>query len=188
MERGTKSSTLADLLPLSAKLYGSAPAVRFKQNGSWVDRSFDEVLETVRSLSLGLIELGVAKGDKVSILGNTRPEWTYFDFAALSAGAVVVPIYQTNSPEECQYVLENSDAVAVIVEDDEQLEKIRRVRGRLPLLEHVIRMTGSSDDAISAEELGKRGASRNDSEWEERWRSVTPDDICTFIYTSGTTG
>ena len=68
---------------------------------------------------------GSQKGDRVSILGNTRPEWTYFDFAALSIGATVVPIYQTNSPEECRYVLENSDAKVVVVEDDEQLEKIR---------------------------------------------------------------
>ncbi len=85
-------------------------------------------------------------------------------------------------------MLENSDAKVVIVEDSEQLDKIRQVRDRCPKLEHVIRMTGSSDDAISADELGKRGASRNDSEWEERWRSVAPDDICTIIYTSGTTG
>ncbi len=188
MERGTKSATLADLLPLSAKLYGAAPAVRFKQDDAWVSRSFDEVQETVRSLSLGLIDLGVEKGDKVSILGNTRPEWTYFDFAALSAGAVVVPIYQTNSPEECQYVLENSDAKVVVVEDDEQMEKIRAVRDRLPLLEHVVRMTGASEDAISFEDLASRGAARDDAEWEARWKSVTSQDICTFIYTSGTTG
>ncbi len=188
MERGTHSSTLADLLPLSAKLYGGAPALRFKQDDAWVVRSFEQVLETVRSLSQGLIGLGVEKGDKVSILGNTRPEWTYFDFAALSAGAVVVPIYQTNSPEECQYVLENSDAKVVVVEDDEQMEKIREIRSRLPLLEHVVRMTGSSDDAISLEDLSARGASGDDAAWEARWRSVTPDDICTFIYTSGTTG
>src|SRR3954447_19463594 len=188
MERGTKSATLADLLPLSAKVYGSAPAVCFKQDGEWVKRSFDDVLETVHPLSLGLIDLGVAKGDKVSILANTRPEWTYADFAALSAGAVVVPIYQTNSPEECQYVLENSDAKVVIVEDDEQLEKIRAVRDRLPLLEHIVRMTGSSEDAISLEDLAARGASRKPAEWEARWQSVTPEDICTLIYTSGTTG
>jgi long-chain acyl-CoA synthetase len=188
MERGTKSSTLADLLPRSAKLYGSAPAVRYRQDDSWVDRSFDEVLETVRSLSLGLIDLGVDRGDKVSILGNTRPEWTYFDFAALSAGAVVVPIYQTNSPEECQYVLENSDAKVVVVEDDEQMEKIRAVREQLPLLEHVVRMTGSSEDAISLEDLAARGDARDSADWEARWKSVTKDDICTFIYTSGTTG
>jgi long-chain acyl-CoA synthetase len=188
MERGTKSATLADLLPLSAKLYSSAPAVRFKQGEEWVSRSFDQVQETVRSLSLGLIDLGVAKGDKVSILANTRAEWTYFDFAALSAGAVVVPIYQTNSPEECQYVLENSDAKVVVVEDDEQLEKIRAVRDQLPLLEHVVRMTGSSEDAISLEDLAARGDSRDPAEWEARWKSVTSTDICTFIYTSGTTG
>ncbi len=188
MERGTKSSTLADLLPISAELYGKAPAVRFKQDDSWADRSFEQVLETVRSLSLGLIDLGVNKGDKVSILANTRPEWTYADFAALSAGAVVVPIYQTNSPEECQYVLENSDAKVVIVEDDEQLEKIRAVRDRLPKLEHVVRMTGSSEDAISLGDLAARGASRDASEWEARWKAVTKDDVCTFIYTSGTTG
>jgi long-chain acyl-CoA synthetase len=188
MKRGTKSATLADLLPLSAELYGSAPALRFKQGDEWVSRSFDQVLEMVRSLSLGLIDLGVGKGDKVSILANTRAEWTYFDFAALSAGAVVVPIYQTNSPEECQYVLENSDAKVVVVEDDEQLEKIRAVRDQLPLLEHVVRMTGSSEDAISLEDLAARGDSRDAAEWEARWRSVTTEDICTFIYTSGTTG
>jgi long-chain acyl-CoA synthetase len=188
MERGTKSATLADLLPLSAKLYGSAPAVRFKQDGEWVSRSFDEVLETVRALSLGLIDLGVERGDKVSILANTRPEWTYCDFAALSAGAIVVPIYQTNSPEECQYVLENSDAKVLVVEDGEQMEKIRAVRDRLPLLEHVVRMTGTSEDAISLEDLAARGGKRDEAEWEVRWKSVTTEDICTFIYTSGTTG
>jgi long-chain acyl-CoA synthetase len=188
MGRGTKSSTLADLLPLSAERYGSAPAIRFKQDGAWLERSFEEVLETVRSLALGLIELGVEKGDKVSILANTRPEWTYVDFAALSVGAIVVPIYQTNSPDECQYVLENSDAKVVVVEDDEQMEKIRAVRDRLPLLQHVVRMTGESEDAISLEDLASRGAARDTAEWEARWRAVTPADVCTFIYTSGTTG
>jgi long-chain acyl-CoA synthetase len=188
MGRGTNSKTLADLLPRAAEIYGAAPAVSYKEDGSWASRSFEQVLETVRSLSLGLIDLGVEKGDKVSILANTRPEWTYFDFAALAAGAVVVPIYQTNSPEECQYVLENSDAKVVIVEDDEQMEKVRAVRDRLPLLEHVVRMTGTSDDAISIEDLAQRGTGRDAAEWEARWSSVTPADVCTFIYTSGTTG
>jgi long-chain acyl-CoA synthetase len=187
-ERGTNSTTLADLLPRAARKYGAAPAVRFKQDDQWVSRSFDEVQDTVRSLALGLIDLGVEKGDKVSILGNTRPEWTYFDFAALSIGAVVVPIYQTNSPEECQYVLENSDAKVVVVEDDEQIEKIRKVRDQLPLLEQVVRMSGSSDDALSFDDVTTRGAGRDAAEWEQRYSAVTKDDICTFIYTSGTTG
>src|SRR5215212_11213041 len=85
-EQGTGSSTIADLLPLAAQQYGAKDAIKFKDEGggSWVTRSFDEVLETVRGLSLGLIEMGVGRGDKVAILANTRPEWTYFDFAALS--------------------------------------------------------------------------------------------------------
>ncbi len=186
-ERGTKSATIADLLPRAAELYGDAPAIRYKDGEGWVSRSFREVEETVLPLALGLVNLGVEKGDKVSILGNTRPEWTYLDFAALSIGAVVVPVYQTNSPEECQYVLENSDAKVVVVEDDEQLEKIREVRDQLPVLEQVIRMTGSSDDAISLDQLAARG-SGDGGAWEKRWSAVTRDDVCTFIYTSGTTG
>jgi long-chain acyl-CoA synthetase len=188
VERGTHSKTLADLLPLAARTYGDAPAVRYKDGESWVDRSFSQVEEIVRPLALGLVELGVEKGDRVSILGNTRPEWTYFDFAALSIGAVVVPIYQTNSPEECRYVLENSDAKVVIVEDDEQIEKIREVREQLPALQHVVRMTGSSDDAISFEDLSAKGAGGDAAAWQQRYEAVGPEDICTFIYTSGTTG
>jgi long-chain acyl-CoA synthetase len=185
--RGTNSKTLADLLPLAAQTYGDAPAVRYKDGDSWVNKSFNEVQEIVRPLALGLVELGVQKGDRVSILGNTRPEWTYFDFAALSIGATVVPIYQTNSPEECRYVLENSDAKVVVVEDDEQLEKVRKVRDQLPQLQHVVRMTGSSDDALSIEQLAAK-ASGGDARWQELYSAVTPTDICTFIYTSGTTG
>src|ERR687888_1829162 len=108
-----------------------------------------EVGDVVRSLALGMIDLGIEPREKVAILANTRPEWTYFDFAALSVGATVVPIYQTNSPEECQYVLENSDAKAVIVEDDEQLGKVAEIRDQVPKLEHVIRMEGSGGNAIS---------------------------------------
>jgi long-chain acyl-CoA synthetase len=188
-EAATGSKTMADLFPLAAEKNGSDRAIVFKDDaGELVSKSYEEMGEIIRRLSLGLIELGIEKGDKFSILANTRPEWSYFDFAALTAGATAVPIYQTNSPEECQYVLENSDANAVVVEDEEQLEKIRQVRDALPKLEHVIRMTGESEDAISMEELMARGAARPTSDWEERWSSVTPDDICTFIYTSGTTG
>jgi long-chain acyl-CoA synthetase len=188
MGRGTKSKTLADLLPLAAQMYGDTPAVRFKEDGKWVDRSFSEVLEIVRPLALGLTEFGIEKGDRVSILGNTRPEWTYFDFAALSIGATVVPIYQTNSPDECRYVLENSDAKVVIVEDDEQLEKIRKVRGELPALEQIVLMTGASEDAVSMADLAAKGAGVDAARWEQRYSAVTPEDISTFIYTSGTTG
>jgi long-chain acyl-CoA synthetase len=186
--RGTHSKTLADLLVRSAELYGSRPAVRYKDGGAWVDRSFQEVLEIAKPLALGLVALGVEKGDRVSILGNTRPEWTYFDYAALSIGATVVPIYQTNSPEECGYVLENSDAKVVVVEDEEQLAKIREIRSTVPQLENVVMMVGDADDVISMEELAQKGATVDDAVFGQRIDAVTSDDICTFIYTSGTTG
>jgi long-chain acyl-CoA synthetase len=187
-ESSTHSNTCADLMPLAAERHADLRAVTYKdESGQWVSKNYREVGDIVRRLSLGLIDLGVEKGDKVAILANTRPEWTYCDFAALSAGATVVPIYQTNSPDECQYVLENSDAKVVIVEDDEQLAKIQEIRDRAPKLERIIRMEGTGG-AISMDELVEAGASHPDAEWEERWRSVGPDDICTFIYTSGTTG
>jgi long-chain acyl-CoA synthetase len=185
----TGAKTLADLFPLAIQKHGPNRAVMYKDpSGQWVTKTYAEVGEIVKSLSLGLMDLGIEKGDKVAILANTRPEWTYYDFAALSAGATVVPIYQTNSPEECQYVLENSDSVAVICENEEQLAKVRAVKGQCPKLEHVILMEGTADGAISMDELAKRGAGGSDSDWEARWSSVTSDDICTFIYTSGTTG
>ncbi|HEX5592807.1 MAG TPA: long-chain fatty acid--CoA ligase [Solirubrobacterales bacterium] len=186
--RGTNSKTVADLLPRAAEMYGSAVAVKYKEGDRWIDRTFDEVREIVRPLAFGLVTLGVEKGDRVAILGNTRPEWTYFDFAALSIGATVVPIYQTNSPEECRYVLENSDSKVVVVEDAEQLEKVRQVRDQLPQLEHIVLMTGSAEDAISSEDLAAKGAGGDDATWATLYEAVTSEDICTFIYTSGTTG
>ena len=188
-EVATGSETLADLFPLAVRKHGPNRAVLYKDDsGQWVPKTYQQVGEIVKGLSLGLMDLGIEKGDKVSLLANTRPEWTYFDFAALSAGATVVPIYQTNSPEECQYVLENSDAVAVVVEDESQLQKVRAVKDQCPKLEHVILMEGTAGDAISMDDLAARGAAGSDSDWEVRWSSVTSDDICTFIYTSGTTG
>ena len=178
---------IADLLPRAAAKHGSTPAVKFN-DGGWKTRSFAEVGDTVRELAKGLMALGVEKGDKVSILANTRPEWSYYDFAALSAGATVVPIYQTNSPEECQYVLEDSDAKVVVVEDEAQLEKVRAVRDTLPKLEHVILMVGTAGDAVSSDDVVERGKAIADGDWVARYESVTGDDICTFIYTSGTTG
>ncbi|HWT91262.1 MAG TPA: long-chain fatty acid--CoA ligase [Solirubrobacterales bacterium] len=186
--RGTNSRTIADLLPKAAEQYGAKVAVRYKEGDQWVGKTYEEVRDVVRPLAFGLVTLGVEKGDRVAILGNTRPEWTYFDFAALSIGATVVPIYQTNSPEECRYVLENSDSKVVVVEDAEQLEKVRQVRDRLPQLEQIVLMTGNADDAISMEELAAKGGGGDDSTWETLWGAVTPEDICTFIYTSGTTG
>jgi long-chain acyl-CoA synthetase len=186
----TGSRTLADLLMLAVERHAT-PAQRYKDQsrGVWVDIGFPELGRIVREISLGLQSIGIEARDRVAIQSNTRPEWTWFDFAVLCAGATVVPIYQTNSPEECQYVLAHSDAKAVVVEDSEQIEKIRAIRGQLPALEHVIAIDPvDGDDAIGIEELRERGRSRRSEDFEERINGVEPSDVATYIYTSGTTG
>jgi long-chain acyl-CoA synthetase len=188
---GTGSKTIADLLPLAVRRYGDRPAQRFKSGDRWVDLSYAELGEIAKEVGLGLIDLGIRPGDKVAILSHTRPEWSHACFGVLGAAGTLVTIYQTNSPEECQYVLHHSDARAVFVEDAEQLAKIREVEDRCPELEHVtVIEPGDAElgDAITLERLRERGRSRDSSEWEARYEAVTPDDMCLYIYTSGTTG
>jgi long-chain acyl-CoA synthetase len=189
---GTGSKTIADLLPLAAKKYGDTPAQRYKVGEEWVDVSYTELGEAVREVALGLVDLGIEPGEKISILAHTRPEWTQACFGILTAGGALVTIYQTNSPEECQYVLHHSDSRAVFVEDAEQLAKVRQVRADCPELRHIIVFDPEGaelgDDAISLDDLRERGRGRDDSEWEARYEAVTPEDICLYIYTSGTTG
>src|SRR3954453_10942804 len=188
---GTRSKTIADLLPLAGEKYGDVPAQRYKDGDDWRDVSYAELGEIVKEVALGLIDLGIAPGDKISILAHTRPEWTHACFGILTAAGTLVTIYQTNSPEECEYVLQHSDSRAVFVEDGEQLAKIRAVEDNCPELEHVIVIDagdGDVGDAITLDRLRERGRERDDAEWRERYEGVTPDDICLYIYTSGTTG
>src|SRR6185295_19890814 len=98
------------------------------------DGTYAELGEVVKEVSLGLIDLGLQPGEKISILAHTRPEWTQACFGILTAGGTLVTIYQTNSPEECQYVLEHSDSRAVFVEDKDQLAKVREIEGNCPEL------------------------------------------------------
>ena len=189
---GTGSRTMADLIPLATVRHGGKPALRHKVGDVWVDVSYEQLERMVRELALGLVDLGIEPGDRVSILSHTRPEWTYACFATFAAGAIVVSVYQTNSPEECHYVLHHSGARAVFVEDAEQLAKVRAVEADLPELEFVIMIDPADADAdgstISLAALRDRGRARAQTELEERLDSVTPDAGCLLLYTSGTTG
>jgi len=181
-ERSTQSATIADLLLRAADRYGDRPAVRAKRGDEWVDTSFAEVGTIVSETARGLIDLGLEPGDRVALLCTTRPEWSYLDYAISSAGGVVVPVYPTNSPEECAWVAGNSEARMVVCEDAGQAAKIAQVRGELPALEQVIVIESELDD------LRARGRSRDPQEVLDRARAVRPEDPYTFIYTSGTTG
>jgi long-chain acyl-CoA synthetase len=181
---------MADLLPKAAARYGDTVALRHKDGGAWREVTYAQLGTAVEEIALGLIDLGLEVGDKVSILSHTRPEWTYANFAILTAGNVSVSIYQTNSAEECRYVLAHSDSKAVFVEDAEQLAKIRRVEGDLPELRHVIVIdpSGELGDAISLDALRERGRARDRGELEARTHGIGADDLAITIYTSGTTG
>ena len=190
IEASTGSKTIADLLALAAQKHADKVAVREKVDGEWRDRTYAEVGEIVREIALGLIDLGIEAGERVSILCGTRAEWSYSDFAITSTGAVAVPIYPTNSPEECEWVVGNSGACAVICEDADQVAKIVAVRERLPDLRHIIVIDPSGDvaDAIPLDTLRERGRGGDPAVLQARTDAVGPDAPFTFIYTSGTTG
>jgi long-chain acyl-CoA synthetase len=203
------SQTIADLIAHSAAEHAEKVAVRHKRNGQWHDVTYAQLADTVEEIALGLIALGVEAGERICILANTRPEWSYVDMAATSAGAVVVPIYQTNSPEECLWVISDSGACAIVCEDEEQLAKIDAIRERVPNLRLVIAMDppvgyepvvpaprisangashGAPQRVVALEEVRERGRLRPAEDLEARRSAVQPEDPFTFIYTSGTTG
>jgi long-chain acyl-CoA synthetase len=187
----TGSTTIADLLPRSVKMFADRAAQRHKVDGEWRDITFAQLGEIVSEVARGLIDLGIAHGDRVSMLCTTRVEWAWCSFAISAAGSVVVPIYPTNSSEECAWVAGNSESVAIVCEDAAQVAKIEAVRDQLPALQHVIVIDGTdvaSEEAITLEELRERGRALDRGELDARTRSVTKADAYTFIYTSGTTG
>jgi long-chain acyl-CoA synthetase len=179
--------TLAALL-LDAAAAHDGPALRYPQEAGWRRISYPALGDGVLQLAKGLMDLGVEAGDRVAILSNTRAEWTLADFGAICAGAVVVPVYQTNSPEECRYVLEHAGAVAIFCEDEEQLAKLREIRSELPALRHVVAFEGTPEDALSMEALRDRGGDVPDERLDERIAAIAEDDVATIVYTSGTTG
>ncbi|HWI72048.1 MAG TPA: AMP-dependent synthetase/ligase [Baekduia sp.] len=188
--RGSGSTTIADLCARAAERFGDQIAIKHKVDGAWRDVTFAQVGAIVEEIGLGLIALGLQPGERAAILSNTRPEWAYADFAISAAGGVVVPIYPTNSPEECEWVAGNSESVFVVCEDAEQVAKIVAVRERLPALRKIIVIDPSGEvaDAISLDDVRGRGNRRDAHLLADRTAAVKPGDPFTFIYTSGTTG
>src|SRR3954449_13418113 len=181
--------TMADLVSAAAERFGDKVAVRHKRDGEWAEITYGEVGTIVDEIASGLIELGLEPGDRACVLANTRPEWTFTSFAISSAGRVVVPIYPTNSPKECQWVAGDSAAKVVFAENADQAAKIEKVRGELPDLEHVVLVEGEAEGAVTLDELRERGrGADHGDELAKRREGVDEDDPYTIIYTSGTTG
>ena len=180
------ANSLGRMVLDATERHGGA-AIRFPRDGTWQEWSFAELGSGVRELARGLAALGLEPGERVAILGETRPEWTLADAAVLAAGLVVVPVYHTNSPEECRYVVDHSGAKAIILENATQLEKIEAVKAELGSLEHVVSMEDTGRTTTVAD-LRARAAETPEEELQRRLDAVGPDDVATIVYTSGTTG
>jgi long-chain acyl-CoA synthetase len=164
-----------------------AVALEFAVDGRDVEMSYRELGRISREIAQGLLALGVEAGDRVSVLGLTSAYWTMADLGALCAGAVVTPIYHTNSPEECAYVLTHSEA-RVLFCDSDQVAKIAQIRDQCPPLEHVVVLHGEAAGAITLDELRGRGGDVPPERVHERVAAIAPGDVATLVYTSGTTG
>jgi long-chain acyl-CoA synthetase len=186
-ERITGATTLGRMI-LSASERGEDVALRHPVGEGLQSISYRELGERSSQIACGLIALGIEQGDVVAILCSTRAEWTLCEAGAVCAGAVVAPIYNTNSPEECLHVLSHSEARLVFCEDAAQVAKIEQIRARCPALEHVIVIDGETPGASPLQELRRQGEAVDAEEVERRVRAVEPGDVATLVYTSGTTG
>ncbi|MCR6031911.1 AMP-binding protein [Nocardioides sp. zg-579] len=151
--------------------------------GGWDDVTAAEFLAEVSAVAKGLVAAGIETGDRVALISKTRYEWTLLDYAIWFAGAVTVPIYETSSAEQIEWILRDSGARAVVAEGDDHVARISEVRSGLEALNHVWSL---SDNAVDV--LSRLGADIADDDLEKRRTTATPLDLATLIYTSGTTG
>lgn len=175
--------TLNDLFRRSCERFRRPDRLRALRDGRVVGLSTDEVERAVDRVAALLAAHGVAPGDRVAILSYNRPEWAIADYAVLALGAASVPIYTTLPPDPVAFILADSGAKAVFVEDAAQLAKVRAARARAPDLKVVIGIDVAGEGVVPfAADAGDPAAVRSRSD------AVRPDDLATLIYTSGTTG
>jgi long-chain acyl-CoA synthetase len=159
------------------------PMLAYRDGDRFVDVTAAEFAATVQELARGLIALGIGPDDRVAIMSSTRIEWTYLDYAILAAGATTVPIYETSSSEQVEWILTDSGAKAAFFENEQLLKEYQDISDRLSGVEHTwVIEEGGLDD------LAERGRDVDYAELERRGEGITPDTLCTIIYTSGTTG
>ncbi|MFG2623718.1 AMP-dependent synthetase/ligase [Streptomyces sp. NPDC048473] len=174
---------LTDLIRRNAAQHPDVAVMSRKVAGVWTDVDATQFLAEVRAVAKGLIAAGIEAGDRVALLSRTRYEWVLLDFAIWSAGAVTVPVYETSSPEQIQWILGDSGATLCIVESEAHQASVVSVDADLPALKGVWQI---EDDAIRR--LSAIGEDVSDEILDLRMVSAKADDPATIVYTSGTTG
>ena len=191
----TDSISVAQMLAERIAKHGQTDAYYVRdttdpaRTGQWNPVQYDELYEDIQIVASALLDFGYQRGDRLSVLANTCYDWTVLDFAALSIGVIVVPIYQSSIPSSVRYILADCEAKGIVCENAEQLEKVQEVRGALPKLEHFFGFNeDGSPDGITIDTLRERGRKLDRKAWKAASKEVTGEDIATIVYTSGTTG
>ena len=189
--------TVPGLFLKAVEKWGDRVAMRQKEYGLWHDISWNTYLERVRSVACALISMGLERGDQAAIIGDNCPEWVYADLGIQCCGAATTGIYATNAWQQVEYVVENSEARFLFVENEEQLDKWLRFKDRVPKLKKVIvwdteglrhfqdPMVMTFDELLEA---GRQAAADTPELFAARIAEIEPDDLSVLIYTSGTTG
>ena len=184
--------TLSQLFENTCRTYRKDNLLMSKREGRYVPISTDEFEARVRTLSAGLRELGLRKGDKVVIFSENRPEWVMTDFAVLCAGGVTVPIYTSLMPEQVKYIINDSDAKMVVCSNRELWLKVEAVRRDLPQVRHSIMIDEEAPSGVmtlgEVMGRGKTAAAADPARFDTIAAAIKPDDLASIIYTSGTTG
>ena len=189
--------TLVKLFLLRCRTLGERTAHREKELGIWRSHSWAAFLEAARAIGLGLAELGLKRGEVVSILSEDNKEWVYADVGVQCAGGIVSGIYPTDSPEQVAYLLEDSGSRFLVVENDEQLDKFLEIRDRVPGVSKCIVLDRDGLDDFSDDqvlfldelyELGRRAHGADPERFGREVEASRPGDVAVLVYTSGTTG
>lgn len=192
------SATLPQLLIINAQKYGrNKIAIREKDLGIWQSYSWQDYLENTRLFALGLAALGFRRGDKLSVIGDNRPQLYFAQMAALCLGGIPVPLYQDAIERELEYIIAHSEAKFIVAEDQEQVDKMLALRGKIPSMEMIIYddprgMRNYKQPYLKSftevQRLGREFAQTHPNYFEEEVSKGKPEDIALIAYTSGTTG
>ncbi|MFD6994009.1 AMP-dependent synthetase/ligase [Streptomyces sp. NPDC059943] len=174
---------LTDLIRRNAAQHPDVAVLGRKVAGVWTDVTATQFLAEVRAVAKGLIASGIRPGERVALMSRTRYEWVLLDFAIWSAGAVTVPVFETSSAEQVQWILGDSGTAAMVVESDAHADAVKSVSDGLPELRHVWQI-----DKGCVAELTAAGAEITEAVVDERSATAKADDPATIVYTSGTTG
>jgi long-chain acyl-CoA synthetase len=179
---------LTDAVWDNAERFPHSVSFRRRANHTWSDITAGEFADQVRAVSKGLIASGIERGDRVALLSKTRYEWTLLDYAIWAAGAATVPIYETSSAEQVEWILSDSGAKAVVVETPAHLQLVRAVGERLGGAFRLWHIEPAEGQSGAVDELTRLGAGVDDEAVRQRAATVRAEDQATLIYTSGTTG